>query len=80
MPAWLAVMEQVPAATRVAEAPATVHTAVVVEAKLTGSPDVALAVMVTGPEPAAELPRGPNEIVCVPAVTLKVCVTGRAAA
>ena len=79
LPAWLAVIEQVPAVTSVTVAPATVQTPDVVDAKLTGRPELLVALRATGPEPSAALPSGPNVIDCVPAVTLKVCVTGTAA-
>ena len=63
MPAWLAVIEQVPAPASVTRFPATVQTPVVVEAKLTGRPDDADASSVTFPEPNATLPRALNVIV-----------------
>ncbi len=44
LPVWLAWMVQVPAASSEAVAPETVHMAEVVEVKLTGSPELAVAV------------------------------------
>ncbi len=46
LPVWLAWMVQVPAASSEAIDPDTVHTAGVVEVKLTGSPELAVAVSV----------------------------------
>jgi hypothetical protein len=46
-PGWLAVIEHVPAATTVTTAPATVQTEIVVEAKLTASPELAEAASVS---------------------------------
>jgi hypothetical protein len=43
LPAWLAVIEQVPAATAVSVLPVTVQTPVVVDAKLTARLDEAVA-------------------------------------
>ena len=43
LPAWLASMEQLPAATSVKVVPLTVHTLGVVEAKDTGKPEEAVA-------------------------------------
>jgi hypothetical protein len=50
-PAWLAVIEQVPAVSSVTVDPATVHTAGVVDAKVTARPEVAVAVTVNGGPP-----------------------------
>ena len=49
----MAVIEQVPAATIITVDPDTVHTAGVVEAKLTGRPELAVAMSVNGAAPAA---------------------------
>ena len=73
-------MEQVPAETRVTGVPLTVQTGVVVEAKLTARPELAVAVSVTGPLPKAMAAGCPNVRVCAACVTLKLCVTGVAAA
>ena len=51
-------MEQVPAATMVADVPLIEHTAVVVEARLTGSPELAVATIGTGATPTATLLNG----------------------
>ncbi len=48
LPAWLAVIEQEPVVSSVTLLPDTVHTVPVVEAKLTLSPELAVAVSVTG--------------------------------
>jgi hypothetical protein len=64
LPAWLAVIEQLPTATSVIVFPATVQTAGVVDAKLTGSPELAVAVSVMGVALKPVLPRGANAIVC----------------
>jgi hypothetical protein len=66
--------------TMVTVEPETVQTGVVVEAKLTVRPEDAVAVTVNGAPPKVTPLRGPNVIVCVPAETVKPCVTGRAAA
>jgi hypothetical protein len=75
LPAWLAAMEQVPAASRVTILPETVQTAVEVELKLTGSVDVAVAASVTVPEPNATLLSVPKVMVCEAGVTLKLWTT-----
>ena len=49
MPAWVAVMAQVPIATSVTVEPETVQTGKVVETTLTGSPEEAVALRVTVP-------------------------------
>lgn len=48
LPAWLARMEQVPLATIVTVLPDMVHTEEVVDAKLTGRPEEAVALTVNG--------------------------------
>ena len=48
-PPWVAVIEQRPTETSVAEVPDTVQTAGVVLAKLTTKPELAVAVSATGP-------------------------------
>jgi hypothetical protein len=45
-------------------APATVQTPVVVEAKLTARPELAVAVIVNGEDPKTAPETGPNVIVC----------------
>jgi hypothetical protein len=52
LPAWLAVMEQVPAETSVKVVCATVHTGSVVEVNTTVNPDVEEAVRATGAAPS----------------------------
>ena len=49
LPGWVAVIEQTPTETNVAEAPDTVQTAGVVLAKATVKPEVAVATKATGP-------------------------------
>ena len=61
-PAWIAWIVQVPTATSVTVVPDTVHTAVVVEAKLTANPDDAVAVTVNGAVPRASFASVPNVI------------------
>ncbi len=51
LPAWVASIEQVPCATNVTVLPETVQTVVVVDAKLTASPEVAVALTVNGAAP-----------------------------
>ncbi len=75
MPGWLAVTEQVPVPSMEITEPDTVHTAGVVEAKLTGSPEVAVAMRLNGAERYVTPVIGANVIVWPPGVTVKVCVT-----
>jgi hypothetical protein len=58
------VIEQVPGATRVTDAPATVQTAAVVDAKLTASPELAVAVSARGVVLRLTLLSDANVIVC----------------
>ena len=60
--------------------PATVQTEVVVEAKLTARPELAVAAIVNGEAPKTTPESGPNVIVCDVAATVKLCTTGVAAA
>jgi hypothetical protein len=53
LPAWLAVMEQRPAPSRLAELPLTEHTVGELEEKETGSPELAVAESVKGKPPMA---------------------------
>ena len=78
-PGWVAVLEQVPVATMVTVFPETVHTRGVVEAKPTGSPELAVALMVNGGVPITTLDRGAKAMLCPPFMTVKPCVTGAAA-
>jgi hypothetical protein len=64
LPAWLAVIEHEPPATIVTALPETVQTKVVVEAKLTANPELAVAPMGNGDTPYVTLPSAPNAIVC----------------
>ena len=81
MPACDAVIEQVPAAMKLAVAPETVQTLAVVEAKLTARPEVAVAVRLSG-VPTVCAPGLLKVMVCAisAALTVKVCETGVAAA
>jgi hypothetical protein len=79
-PACAAWMVQLPTATSVTVAPDTVHTAGVVEEKLTARPEDALALTWNGALPNAWLERAPKLMVWVPAVTWKLWLTGVAAA
>ena len=55
--------------------PDTVHTAVVVDVNVTGSPEDAVAERVIGVVPNGTLLSDPNEMVCGPCTTVKPCVT-----
>jgi hypothetical protein len=66
----------VPAAIIATVAPFIVHAAGDVEAKLTGSPELALAVTVNGLVPKPTLLNAPNVIVCDPWLMVKLWVTG----
>ena len=83
LPAWLALMVQVPAATSVSVLPLTVQTLGVVEAKLTGRPELALATSVGGATLMIWLPGELKVMVCGvngAAETVKVRDTVAAAA
>jgi hypothetical protein len=71
-------MVQVPAAMKVAVVPETVQTLVVVEAKLTVKPELAVAVSVSG-VPMLCVLGAAKVIVCDFELTLKLCVTAGAA-
>ena len=73
-------IEQDPPATIVTVLPATVQTGVVVEAKLTASPELAVAPIVNGATPRPTLLSAPKVIVCDAELTVKLCDTGVAAA
>lgn len=66
-------------ALRVTVFPFTVQTLVVVEANITASPEVAVALRV-GEEPSVWVPIGPNVITLAPCVTVKLWLMGVAAA
>jgi hypothetical protein len=74
-PAWLAVMEHVPAPAMVTVEPATVHTAVAFDAKVTVRPEEAVAETPNGAAPNVVLLSGPNVIDCEAGLTVKLCVT-----
>ena len=80
MPAWLAVIEQEPPATIVTVLPATVQTEVVVEAKLTAKPELAVAPMANGEIPKLTPFNEPKVMVCDAGLTVKLRDTGVAAA
>jgi hypothetical protein len=60
--------------------PETVHTAGVGDEKLTARPELAVAPTLNGAMPSVTLPSGAKPIVCASGFTVKVCVTGAAAA
>jgi len=72
-------MEQVPPDTIVTVLPATVQTPGVVDAKPTGSPELAVAEIANGVAPNTTLLKGPKVMVCATVATMKLCVTGDAA-
>jgi hypothetical protein len=71
---------QEPTLTNVTFPPDTVQTEGVVDAKLTGSPEVAVALTANGVVEKGRLASGAKAIVWLPAVTAKVWSTGAAAA
>jgi hypothetical protein len=79
-PAWLAVIEHPPPATIVTVLPVTVQTCVVLETKLTASPELAVAAMLNGDTPYVTSLNAPNATVCDAELTVKLCATGVAAA
>ena len=80
LPAWLALMLQLPTATSVSVLPLTVQTLGVVEAKLTARPELALATSAGGVVPSVWLPGEAKLMVCAAAPTLKLRVTAVAGA
>jgi hypothetical protein len=80
LPAWLAVIEHVPAASRVSAEPLTVQMAAVVDEKLTARPELAVAVSARGAEGSVTRAGAENVIVCGSSMTLKLWTTGVAAA
>jgi hypothetical protein len=68
-------MEHVPTAMTVTVAPEAVQTVRVVEAKLTGSPELAEALTVKGAIPRFTLLSGLNVIVCEAWDTVKLRIT-----
>jgi hypothetical protein len=63
LPGWLAVIEHVPTARMVTVVPDTVQTVGVVELKVIGSPELAVALMEKGAFPMVALFNGPNAMV-----------------
>jgi hypothetical protein len=80
LPPCVAWIVQRPTPTSVTVEPDTVHTDVVCELKLTASPDDAVALTLNGAAPNAWLDNPPKLIVWLPAVTVKLWLTGTAAA
>ena len=78
-PPWLAVIEQVPTATIITVLPETVQTEDVY-AKLTASPELAVALSENGETPRLSILTGPKVIVCGAGLTVKLCDTVAAAA
>ena len=79
LPAWLALTVQVPVFSSVIDepfVPPAVHTVAVVVVNVTGRPDDAVAVMVTGDCTSVFDVWLANVIVCEPFVTLKLWFTG----
>jgi hypothetical protein len=66
------VIEQVPTDSRVAAFPETTQTFGVADAKVTASPELAVAVSEIGPPPNTAPLSAPKEIVCAPAATAKL--------
>ena len=64
-PAWVAVIEHVPAATIVTTPPETAQTAVVVEDKVTVRPESTVAVTAKGETPKFTVLSALNVIICV---------------
>jgi hypothetical protein len=64
LPTWVAWMVQVPTVTTLTVAPETVQTPVVVDAKLTGKPELADAFTANGATPNVWFANAANEIVC----------------
>jgi hypothetical protein len=75
LPAWSACTVHVPAASNVTDEPATVHTAGVVDEKVTASPDDAVALTVTGDCNNVLFANAANVIVCDALLTEKLCCT-----
>ena len=79
LPHWVAVIPQVPPLSKVTVFAETVQTEGVVEAKMTGKPDEAVALRVNGAEPKVEAGRAEKVMVCASALTVKLCCTCGAA-
>lgn len=80
LPAWLAVKEQLPAATRVSALPLVVHTPGVVDTIVTGKPELALATSAAGVVPSVCGPGLAKVMVCAATATAKDCCTALAGA
>jgi hypothetical protein len=80
LPDWLAVIEHVPAATRVMAVPETVQIDRLLEVNETGRPEVAVAVNTGGFDPSVWVLSAPKPIVCGVGFTVNVWVTVGAAA
>ena len=68
-------MEHVPLLTRVTVVPPATQTAVVGDVKMTGRPELAVALTVNGAAPKFFPVKDPNVMVCDPMLTLKLTVT-----
>jgi hypothetical protein len=79
-PPCVAWIEHVPALTSVTVTPDIVQTAVVVEAKLTAKPELALALTVNAAVPNTRLDKTPKLMLWLSCVTWKLWLTGTAAA
>ena len=79
-PGWLATTEQIPVPSSVMVLKVTEQTGWVVDVKLSGRPDVAVATRVMDALPKAVAERDPKLMVWVPGVIVKDWLTGLAAA
>ena len=80
MPGWLAVTVQVPRATNASVVPLMVQTAAALDAKVTGRPELAVAISAAGGVPIVWLPGDRKVMACAAAATVKLVVIGVAAA
>ena len=80
LPAWIAWMVQAPTDSSIIVEPDTVHTAEVVEVKLTARPEEAVALSAGGVVPSAALASAGKVMLWPPCVTRKLWFTGVAAA
>lgn len=79
LPAWEAVMVQLPADIRVSAVPLTVHTELVPEANCTVRPELAVAESAAGVAPMVLLPGEAKLMLCVAWATVKLRSTEGAA-
>jgi hypothetical protein len=79
LPDCVAAIEQVPAPTRVTADPEIVHTAGVVDRKMTVRPELAVAEIVSGALPKVTALSAPNVIVWLAGFTIKLWLTDAAA-